>query len=88
MYIWFSFSLSDCSEERKVFLDNPWSFVAENVKKDLISAFQSVQSEMGDVKSGITTKPSLVARVGKILFRRLVMLNHLSFCYNCSQDNE
>lgn len=56
-----------------MFLENPWSFVAEYVKKDLISAFQSVQSEMGDSKSGITTKPGLVARVGKILFRRLVL---------------
>lgn len=61
--------VNECTEERRVFLENPWSFVAENVKQDLISALRSVQSEMEDAKS-VITKPTLAARVGRILFRR------------------
>lgn len=32
--------LAECSEGKMIFLENPWTFVAENVKQDLISAFE------------------------------------------------
>ncbi|CDP04249.1 unnamed protein product [Coffea canephora] len=59
--------VKECSEERSVFMENPWLFAAENVMQDLRSAFQRVQNEVEDNKLE-EVKPTLVARVGQILF--------------------
>lgn len=55
-----------------MFVDKPWVCVAENVKRDLLSSFRRVKSEMVEnVREEV--KPSLVARVGRILFHGLVL---------------
>lgn len=59
--------VKECSEERSVFMENPWLFAAENVMQDLLSAFQRVQNEVEDDKLE-EVKPTLVARFGQILF--------------------
>ncbi|KAL3523397.1 hypothetical protein ACH5RR_016231 [Cinchona calisaya] len=59
--------IKECSNERSVFMENQWEFVAENVKQDLLSAFRGVENEMKD-NCFVEVKPILVARFGRILF--------------------
>nr|GLL23166.1 uncharacterized protein LOC109187997 isoform X2 [Ipomoea trifida] len=59
--------LKDAGEREAVFVDKPWVCVAENVKRDLLSSFLRVKNEMVE-NVGEEVKPSLVARVGRILF--------------------
>lgn len=70
---YFLFFLIECTEERRVFMENPWLFVAENVKQDLLSAFHRVKIEMED-NDFVQVKPVLVARFGRVLFHGLVKL--------------
>nr|GMC91267.1 DNA ligase [Ipomoea batatas]GME19159.1 DNA ligase [Ipomoea batatas] len=57
----------DAGERETVFVDKPWVCVAENVKRDLLSSFRRVKNEMVE-NAREEVKPSLVARVGRILF--------------------
>ncbi|KAK3010702.1 hypothetical protein RJ639_012184 [Escallonia herrerae] len=54
-------------EVTEIFLNSPWNFVAENVKQDLLSAFENVKNEI-ESQEVEEVKPTLVARFGKILF--------------------
>ena len=49
---------------------SPWVSITENVLEDLLSTFKHVRNEMKSAKLK-EVYPSLVARVGKVLFRRL-----------------
>ncbi|KAK2993805.1 hypothetical protein RJ640_027683, partial [Escallonia rubra] len=57
-------------EVTEIFLNSPWNFVAENVKQDLLSAFEKVKNEI-ESQEVEEAKPNLVARFGKILFHGL-----------------
>lgn len=52
---------------------SPWVSIAENVLEDLLSSFENVKNDMKCPKLE-QVKPSLVARVGKVLFQRLDFL--------------
>ncbi|KAJ6296664.1 hypothetical protein OIU78_022395 [Salix suchowensis] len=47
---------------------NPWEIIAENVHQELVSSFEILRNEMDDQGSE-KIKPTLVARLGKVLFR-------------------
>lgn len=50
---------------------SPWVYIAKNVVEDLLVSFENVKEEVKSPKlEGL--KPALVARVGKILFHRLL----------------
>ncbi|XP_048424357.1 uncharacterized protein LOC125470036 isoform X1 [Pyrus x bretschneideri] len=55
-------------------LRSPAVSIAENVLEDLVSSFKHVRNEMkcAQLKEG---KPTLIARVGKVLFRRSALVN-------------
>ncbi|XP_004237499.1 uncharacterized protein [Solanum lycopersicum] len=48
--------------------DEPWRLVAKNVMEDLLLSFQHVKSVMEESNMEEESKPSLVARFGRILF--------------------
>ncbi|CAH9051987.1 unnamed protein product [Cuscuta europaea] len=57
----------DPGESEDAFVEKPWFFVVENVKQDLLEAFDRVTSEiLGNERDAV--KPTLVARVGRVLF--------------------
>lgn len=55
-------------------LKSPWASVAENIHSDLLSTFNNVRNEMGK-ESLEDIKPAIVARFGKVLFRRSTSLS-------------
>ncbi|KAI3470400.1 hypothetical protein Pfo_027063 [Paulownia fortunei] len=59
--------LKENGEDASEFSENPWIFVAETVKQDLLSSFQQVKEEMRGYEFG-EIKPTLVVRIGRILF--------------------
>lgn len=51
----------------------PWVYIADKVLEDLLVSFENVRKEMESPKlEGL--RPTLVARVGKVLFYRLEFL--------------
>lgn len=50
---------------------SPWVYMAENVLEDLLESFENVKEEVKSPKLE-DLKPTLVGRVGKVLFHRLV----------------
>ena len=50
--------------------ESPWLDIAENVLEDLLASFENVRKEMDHKLEQV--QPNLVARVGKVLFHRLV----------------
>ncbi|KAL9381942.1 hypothetical protein Peur_024977 [Populus x canadensis] len=46
---------------------SPWEIIAENVQQELLSSFEILRNEMDDQGSE-KVKPTLVARLGKIIF--------------------
>ncbi|KAF8394056.1 hypothetical protein HHK36_020258 [Tetracentron sinense] len=59
--------LREFNETTRSLRGSPWVSIAENIKKDLLSSFQNVRSEM-ESQNAVGVKPSFVARFGKILF--------------------
>ena len=57
---------------RERVLGSPWIYIAENVVRDLVSSFENVRNEI-ETSGNEELKPTLVARFGKIIFRRLVL---------------
>ncbi|XP_050116125.1 uncharacterized protein LOC126593978 isoform X1 [Malus sylvestris] len=53
---------------------SPWESITENVLEDLLSTFKHVRNEMKSAKLK-EVHPFLVARVGKVLFRRSASVN-------------
>ncbi|KAB2629932.1 hypothetical protein D8674_007451 [Pyrus ussuriensis x Pyrus communis] len=53
---------------------SPWESITENVLEDLLSTFKHVRNEMKSAKLK-EVYPTLVARVGKVLFRRSPSVN-------------
>ncbi|XP_030475382.1 uncharacterized protein LOC130134353 [Syzygium oleosum] len=51
----------------------PWEQIAETVMQDLVCSFETLRSEIKDQSMG-ETKPTMVARFGKILFRGIPSL--------------
>lgn len=63
--------------------DEPWRLVAKNVMEDLLLSFQHVKSVMEESNMEEESKPSLVARFGRILFHGLVLsISHNHFYSN------
>ncbi|CAH9051993.1 unnamed protein product [Cuscuta europaea] len=63
----YCYALDDPGESEDAFVEKPWFFVVENVKQDLLEAFDRVTSEiLGNERDAV--KPTLVARVGRVLF--------------------
>ncbi|PIN11154.1 hypothetical protein CDL12_16248 [Handroanthus impetiginosus] len=59
--------LKENGGEASEFSENPWIFVVEKVKEDLVSSFQQVKDEMRGSEFG-EIKPTLVLRFGRIFF--------------------
>lgn len=59
------------------FSKNPWDYIAENVMKDLLSSFEFVRSEM-ESQTLEEVRPTLVARLGKVVFRGSSSVNQES----------
>ncbi|CAN6575354.1 unnamed protein product [Malus baccata var. baccata] len=53
---------------------SPWEYITENVLEDLLSAFKHMRNEMKSARPK-EVSPTLVARVGKVLFRRSPSIN-------------
>ncbi|RXH82531.1 hypothetical protein DVH24_036872 [Malus domestica] len=53
---------------------SPWESITENVLEDLLSAFKHARNEMKSAKPK-EAYPTLIARVGKVLFRRNPSVN-------------
>ncbi|XP_008388760.2 uncharacterized protein [Malus domestica] len=56
---------------------SPWESITENVLEDLLSAFKDMRNEMKSAKSK-EEYPTLVAKVGKVLFHRSPSVNGAS----------
>nr|XP_028946018.1 uncharacterized protein LOC103451111 isoform X5 [Malus domestica] len=64
---------------------NPGESLTENVLEDLVSSFKHVRNEMKCAKlKGVN--PTLIARVGKVLFRRSPSVNMESITKNLSTE--
>lgn len=59
--------LKENCEDKSVLLANPWVFVVETVKQDLLRSFLQVKENM-EFCEFEEVKPTLVARFGRILF--------------------
>ncbi|CAB4316044.1 unnamed protein product [Prunus armeniaca] len=64
---------------------SPWVSLAENVLEDLLSSFEYVKNDMKCPKLE-QVKPSLVARVGKVLFQRSPSVNMESIRNNLDTE--
>ncbi|PQQ21191.1 uncharacterized protein Pyn_24127 [Prunus yedoensis var. nudiflora] len=64
---------------------SPWVSLAENVLEDLLSSFENVKNDMKCPKLE-EVKPSLVARVGKVLFQRSPSVNMESIRNNLDTE--
>ncbi|KAH0994539.1 hypothetical protein GBA52_018403 [Prunus armeniaca] len=64
---------------------SPWVSLAENVLEDLLSSFENVKNDMKCPKLE-QVKPSLVARVGKVLFQRSPSVNMESIRNNLDTE--
>lgn len=60
-------SIVEDNELKENYVRSPWVIIAENVQQDLLSSFEVLKNEMNS--EGLEkVKPTLVARLGKILF--------------------
>ncbi|XP_048424355.1 uncharacterized protein LOC103968104 isoform X2 [Pyrus x bretschneideri] len=67
-------SIDNGGEEKSNLARNPGASIAENVLEDLVSSFERVRNEMKCAKL-TDVNPTLVARVGKVLFHRVPSVN-------------
>uniref|UniRef100_A0A803KNQ1 DUF7903 domain-containing protein n=1 Tax=Chenopodium quinoa TaxID=63459 RepID=A0A803KNQ1_CHEQI len=62
-------SQQESHDTKSCYLEHTWESVAETVHADLLSAFQNVRNELVD-QNLEKSKTAIVARFGKVLFRR------------------
>ncbi|KAI5326767.1 Hypothetical predicted protein [Prunus dulcis] len=75
----------EVSEVKWYLPKSPWVSLAENVLEDLLSSFENVKNDMKCPKLE-QVKPSLVARVGKVLFQRSPSVNMESIRNNLDTE--
>ncbi|XP_062084268.1 uncharacterized protein LOC133790603 [Humulus lupulus] len=75
-----------CSKVTESFTRSPWEYIAENVLRVLLSTFGQWRKEMQseDVKN----TPTVIARIGKVIFHRRPLINQESVTTNLLSVDE